>query len=101
MAEQNFTLEDIKNFMKEQLDINWVNYTIVISNQKGTQRKATIDDFKINNIYGFLVEKNRQRITINILVNNENFIIYTSKGATAYTADWQKFRNIKIKTING
>lgn len=96
MAEQNFTLKDIKNFLKEQFNFHWFydvyDYDLILF------RKAKLEDFNNSKSVKISVMKNMDKqkeinfktakfLEYWIIVSNDRLII---TGYGDYSQQWQE-----------
>ena len=99
MAEQNFTLEDIKEFLEKELGYKWTFQ--LFDRVQGVYRKAKIEDFDRLNTFDITVKQIKSyeekkpfywdlRVTI---CGSSIFRIIGSSGD--YSQKWQKFLNEK------
>ena len=106
MAEQDFTLQDIKDFMLEVMKYKW--YGEIYDDEIGQYRNATIDDFnqfKRSTLFAVKIGSKGHKSYDSTRVQGLNVIIYrdTFRIPTGrdFSDKWQEFKTQrKTETLN-
>ena len=91
MAEQNFTLQDIKDFMMEKLKLKW--YGDIYDDEIGQYRPAEMKDFERIRGWSFqcadIKNPNLGLFDIRLIVNSLDFRMPWTRGDCS--SKWQEF----------
>ncbi len=92
MKEQNFTIQDIKDFMMEKLKLKW--YGDIYDDETGQYRLAEMKDFERIMAWSFqctdIKNPDLGLFDVRIIVNTMDFRMPWTRGDCS--AKWQDFR---------
>lgn len=106
MEKQDFTIQDIKEFMLTQCKLKW--YGEILDDELGQYRTATIEDFsQLKRSTLFVVKTEDQKVNyydstrvreLNVIIFGDIFRIPRGRD---YSKQWQEFKSLrKIETLN-
>ncbi len=106
MAEQDFTMQDIKDFMLEVMKYKW--YGEIYDDEIGQYRNATIEDFnqfKRSTLFAVKIGSEGQKFYDSTRVQGLNVIIYGDifriPRGKDFSDKWQEFKTQrKTETLN-
>ena len=99
MEKQNFTLQQVKGFLKDYLDLEW-DY-IYYDNVVQSYSRVLLEDFRNLDSLDLLVRKGDKQFLQRVLVNNTNFGVFydNGRGAHSYGLDWQAYVECKNNAL--
>ena len=91
MSEQNFTLQQVKGFLKDEFDLEW-DY-IYYDNVVQSYSRVLLEDFRTLDSLDLLVRKGEKQFLQRVLVNNTNFGVFydNGRGVYNYGSEWQAY----------
>ena len=91
MKHRKFTIENIKYYFKEYLNMEWID-ELVYSTRKDGYRKAKLCDFgKVPVQLLVKVLKNDSKSLMLVHVTNDLFIVECGKNKMDASADWKDY----------
>lgn len=97
MTKQNFNLEDIQIFMKQEFNLDWNRRHYIPEKQH--YAFAKLEDFNQGLPLALMVRKDGHLFLIRTLVNNDSFKLYYIGGVQDYSKEWQDYSH-KQEIIN-
>ncbi|MBR1988700.1 MAG: hypothetical protein IKA36_06675 [Clostridia bacterium] len=91
--DKKFTLSDIESFLETRLNTTWVNRTIFDHHLQG-YKTAKITDFN-GETYMFKLRRKGKDVYRDILVSEDDFVLYKIKGTFGFekniSKEWKKY----------
>ena len=92
---QDFTLNDIRDFMLSEISVNW--FGEIFDEEKGVYRHATLEDFNILKATKFQVKdlKDENLFDLKVVLCGNTFSVVRGKDLTSSWINFKKQRELE------